>query len=221
MIARSQTSEVTKFERGGAEAVVYDLSKADCVTITVPIDSRWTSQPHWHEAHTEYLQVLQGRAFVRLGNRAGVCEPEDGVIEVPKYTVHEWHRDGEQQDPEDLIVREWTMPEDRQKEVFFRNLNSFLTEPQPSTMHQAPWILTWLERWVVPLQLFSIFRAWDNWPLVYGDDSGLLSWTVTHLVLGLCAGLGYILGLRPSYKEYVKEDLLLRAIRESGTKKTR
>jgi len=214
-IARSHTSDVKIFKRSSPEAVVYDLSKAECVTITLPITSRWTSQPHWHENHTEFLQVLQGRAFVRLGYRAGVYGPEDGVIEVPKYTVHEWHRAGGEEDLEDLIVRESTVPEDGQKEIFFRNLNSFLTEPQPSAMYQVPalvprWVRYRIESWIIPLQLFCIFRTCDNWPLFVGDDSGLISWVVTHVVLEVCSAIGLVLGLRGTYSEYVGTELLAR-----------
>ncbi|OCT49786.1 hypothetical protein CLCR_07594 [Cladophialophora carrionii] len=222
---RRQTVHLKIFERQGPEAVIYDLSDADCVTITLPAASRWTSQLHWHETHTEFLQVLQGRAFVRLGDRAGIHGPEDGVIEVPKYTVHEWHRaaDG---DRSDLIVREWTMPGDGQKEVFFRNLNSFLTEPQPSSLYDKPsviptWGARWLESWIIPLQLCCIFRSWDNWPVLIGDDSRLVIWPATHLVLGFCSSVGFVLGLRGTYDEYVDKALLLRAGTGSGGKKTR
>ncbi|KAJ9606020.1 hypothetical protein H2200_009869 [Cladophialophora chaetospira] len=224
-ISRTQTSEVKIFKRSGPEAVLYDLSQTSCVTITLPPGSRWTSQPHWHETHTEYLQILQGRAFVRLGNRTGMYEPGDGVVEVPKYTVHEWHR-AALDDQEELVVREWTVPEDGQKEAFFRNLNSFLTEPQPSGMFNTPaviprWVRSWLEKWIIPLQLFCIFRTWDNWPLFVGDDSGLFSWAITHVVLGVSSVFGFVLGLRGTYGEYVNEELLARTRGVENTKKTR
>ena len=219
---RRHTADITVFKRSGPEAVVYDLSKANCVTITLPIGSRWSSQLHWHEIHTEFLQIMQGRAFIRLGDRAGVFAPEDGVVEVPKFTVHEWHR-AEDGNGEDLVVREWTVPEDGQKEMFFRNLNSFLTEPQPSSMFNTPaiipaWVRGWVENWIIPLQLFCIFRAWDNWPLFVGDDSGMFSWTVTHMVLGVCSAIGYVLGLRGTYGDYVNEELTLRATRKDAKK---
>ncbi|KAK5275752.1 hypothetical protein LTR40_012550, partial [Exophiala xenobiotica] len=116
----------------------------DCVTITVPVGSAWTSGRHWHETHTEYLQVLQGRAFVTLGPRYQEYDSEDGAIEVPKFMVHEWRRhvwgEGEEdhQEDQDLIVREWTVPEDGKKEVFFRMLNFFLTEDHPGSLYEAP-----------------------------------------------------------------------------------
>jgi hypothetical protein len=225
-VRRTHTAATKVFVRSGPEAVVYDLSELDCVTITLPVASRWTSGPHWHESHTEYLQVLEGYAFVRLGLKAGVFGPDDGVIEVPKYTVHEWCRARE--DGKQVRVREWTKPADGQKEIFFRSLNSFLTEAQPSAMYRLPAIVpriirNWLERWIIPLQLFCIFRACDNWPLFVGDDSGLVSWVFTHILLAAASAVGAILGLKGTYEEYVSVDLRRRAARidENDTKKSR
>ena len=148
------------------------------------------------------------------------------MIEVPNYTVHEWHRAEGVEHRENLIVREWTVPEDGRKEVFFRNLNSFLMEPQPSSMYEMSGVVpglvrSWIESWIILLQLFCIFRAWDNWPLFIGDDSRMLSWIVTHLVLNICSAIGWFVGLGASYPEYVNKDLLSRATRKSSAKKTR
>lgn len=235
-IKRRQTTHIQRFDRPGPEEVTYDLSQPNCVTITLPVSSTWSSGPHWHETHTEYLQVLQGRAYVRLGDAAGEYSASDGVIEVPKYAVHEWHRaslatedhSDDIDDGGELVVREWTVPEDGQKEVFFRMLNSFLTEPRPSSLYDAPalvprWILErWMEKWIVMLQLFCIFRSWDNWPVMIGDGGGLLGWMATHVVLGFCSVAGWMLGLRGTYPEYVTEELRLRATGKSAAKlKTR
>ncbi|KIY02466.1 uncharacterized protein Z520_02605 [Fonsecaea multimorphosa CBS 102226] len=226
-IKRKETSNIKVFKRLTPATVTYDLSRADSVTITVPVASTWTSGPHWHETHTEYLQVLQGRAFVRVGDRSGVYRAEDGAIEVPRYTVHEWHRFfAGDEDQEDLIVREWTVPEDGQKEIFFRMLNSFLTEDQPSSLYTSSvwipkWVETRIEHWVVALQLFCIFDSWDNWPVLIGEDNGWVSWSVTHLVLGLSTAIGFVLGLRGTYSAYVDDELLRRATRGNGTRKTR
>ncbi|OAL39045.1 hypothetical protein AYO20_01796 [Fonsecaea nubica] len=225
-IRRQQTSNITVFRRTGPAAVTYDLSSADCVTITVPVGSTWTSGPHWHETHTEFLQILQGRAFVKLGARSGVYRAEDGAIEVPRYTVHEWHRVAGDDDGEDLVVREWTMPRDGQKEIFFRMLNSFLTEAHPSSLYTSPamiprWVTKWVEHWIVALQLFCIFDSWDNWPVLIGNDNGWLSWAVTHLVLRVASAIAFVLGLRGTYSAYVNDELLQRASQDNGPKKTR
>ncbi|EXJ90062.1 hypothetical protein A1O3_03130 [Capronia epimyces CBS 606.96] len=219
-VERQHSSQIRIFRRGGPQTVTYDLSKPAHVTITVPVSSTWTSGLHWHETHTEYLQILQGRAFVRVGDRSGHYGAEDRVIEVPKYTVHEWHRIDENEDEddgaeEDLIVREWTAPEDGQKEAFFRMLNSFLTEDHPSSLYEmstlAPtWLRRVLEGWIVTLQLLSIFRAWDNWPVLVGNNGGWVSWSVTHAVLYVCYWIGRVLGLRGVYIEYVGRELAVR-----------
>ncbi|KAI1610085.1 hypothetical protein EDD36DRAFT_445475 [Exophiala viscosa] len=219
-IKRTTTTRIQLFERTGPEAVIYDLSSPGCVTITIPPKSQWTSEAHWHETHTEYLQILHGRAVVRLGQTTGEFGPGDGVIEVPRLTVHEWHRVREGDNQEDLVVREWTVPEDGQKEVFFRMLNSFLTEERPASLYTAPrmtprWVTGWIEPWVVMMQLFAIFRACDNWPVFVGGDTntsggspGLFSWYVTHLVLSVNSWVGYVFGLRGRYREYVADGLL-------------
>lgn len=215
-IKRTKTSERRGFNRSGPTAVSYDLSRPDSVTISIPPGSLWTSEPHWHETHTEYLEILQGRAYVRLGDGAREYGSQDGVVEVPRFTVHEWHRVAGDASQQDLVVREWTAPADGQKEVFFRALNSFLTEPRPASLFEAPrflpaWVTGWMENWIVMLQLFVIFRSWDNWPVMVGDDCGLVSWLATHVVLGVCSAIGHVVGLRGLYREYVPDELAVRA----------
>jgi hypothetical protein len=166
--------------------------------------------------HTEYLQILQGRASVMLAGEIKVYEPDDGVVVVERFTVHEWRRaDGE---GEELVVREWTEPGDGQKEVFFRMLNSFLTEPRPEKMYRQlgfPLSLgeVWVEKWVVPVQLFVIFRELDNWPLLVGTTKRVdwLDWTITHAVLWFVAWAGRLLELEARYVEYLGESIVERS----------
>jgi hypothetical protein len=169
-----------------------------------------------------------------LGPRYQEYDSQDGAIEVPKSTVHEWRRvwgegEEEHQEDQDLIVREWTVPEDGKKEVFFRMLNSFLTEDHPGSLYEAPGMVprvplrvasAWIEQWIVMLQLFAIFRSCDNWPVLVGDDCDLFSRSVTHLVLAIATGIGYMLGLHGTYREYVNEDLIVRG-QEGKTEKTK
>jgi quercetin dioxygenase-like cupin family protein len=210
-VRRRNTTDIQVFEREGHEAVTYDLSQSDCVTITVPLTSQWTSGPHWHEKHTEYLHILQGRALVRLANATKEYEAGDDIIEVPKYTVHEWQRVPGDNDGQPLVVREWTDPADGQKEIFFRMLNSFLTEANPSSLFTLPFsvpglLSKWIESWVVMLQLHIIFQSCDNWPVLVGDDSGWRSWTATHLVLTTSSWMGACLGLKGIYIDYVDDE---------------
>ncbi|RVX72605.1 hypothetical protein B0A52_04001 [Exophiala mesophila] len=208
--SRRTTTEIQVFHRAGSEAVAYDLSQPHRVTITVPTGSLWTSGPHWHESHTEYLQIKQGRALVRLGPGIKEYSAQDGIIQVPRYAVHEWQRVPHSEDGEDLIVQEWTIPEDGDKEAFFRMLNSFLTEQEPQKLYHVHKVVRWMvgrwvEQWVVMLQLFAIFQAWDNYPVFLGDDSGWIGWLTTHLVLGIASMAGLLIGVRGDYPEYTGE----------------
>ncbi|KAH7039766.1 uncharacterized protein B0I36DRAFT_357160 [Microdochium trichocladiopsis] len=177
---RTSTANQKVFTRPLPNAVTYDLSTPDQATIRLPPGSTWTSGPHWHDTHTEFLQVIKGRAEVILGFRGpgargskgkgnggrdgsagagGEVEEEeededgegvtvmpavtplDGVVIIPRGTVHEWRRsrallsrspqgDGEVQheEEEELVVKEWTDPKDGQKETFFRNLNGIILD---------------------------------------------------------------------------------------------
>jgi hypothetical protein len=212
---RTRTQHLTTFTRPLPAAVTYDLSVPDQVTISVPVCSTWTSEPHWHETHTEYLQILQGRASIMLAGETKVYGPDDGVVVVERFTVHEWRRADDEEG--ELVVREWTEPGDGQKEVFFRMLNSFLTEPRPEKMYRQlglPLSLreVWVEKWVVSVQLFVIFRELDNWPVLVGTTKRVdwLNWTITHAVLWLVAWAGRFLGLEARYVEYLGESTIER-----------
>ena len=154
-----------------------------------------------------------------LGSVTKEYTAQDGIIAVPKYAVHEWRRvpgskqeNNRDQDGDDLVVHEWTVPADGDKEAFFRMLNSFLTEEDPSRLYELPWPIrgwplvgAWVEKWVVILQLFTIFWTWDNYPVfVRGGDSGWISWTVTHLILRIASWVARWVGVYGSYPEYLE-----------------
>ena len=213
-IKRTSTKHLSIFARPYPAAVSYDVSQPNAATITVPPQSTWTTGPHWHEMHTEYLQVLEGLARVRLGDKTTVYGPLDGMVEVPRFVIHEWQReakgyartDGEER--KNLVVREWTAPADGQKELFFRTLNSYLLEPEPKKLHRhfplPSFLLDWLEQHVILVQLLVIFRTLDNWP-AYNDETGSVGWRIwisTHLYLLLVAALGKLLSLGGTYEDY-------------------
>lgn len=49
-----------------------------------------------------------------LAGKIKVYGPDDSVVVVERFTVHEWRRADE---GEELVVRGWTEPGDGQKEV--------------------------------------------------------------------------------------------------------
>ncbi|KAK6200883.1 hypothetical protein LQW54_009467 [Pestalotiopsis sp. IQ-011] len=91
---RTAYASATAFTRPPPGAVVYDLGIPGQAIITLPAGSTWTSGPHWHEAHTEFLQVLEGAAEIALAGYPlmPAVTPDAGVVTVPRGVVHEWRR---------------------------------------------------------------------------------------------------------------------------------
>ncbi|KAF3059427.1 hypothetical protein GL218_05149 [Daldinia childiae] len=197
---RTRRTDQDTFTRTGSEAVTYDLSVRDQATIRVPVGSAWTSGPHWHDSHTEFLQVLAGCARVTLSGRTFCVGPADGVVTVPRGAVHEWRRadrveDGlgaaEQDsgaDMRELVVREWTEPKDGAKEMFFRNLNGIILDAAAGSDA------------LVTLELWNLFWRADNYPVTLGV--GWVGGVATRAAMGVAVVMGWVLGRRGVYKEY-------------------
>ncbi|KAJ8087723.1 hypothetical protein PM082_006560 [Marasmius tenuissimus] len=186
------------FTRPLPQAVTYDLSIPDQATITLPPQSTWTSGAHWHETHTEYLQVLCGHAEIRLGDTTlQSVGPKDGVITVPRYAVHEWKRSNLDGLEDDLVVREWTDPKDGMKEVFFRSVNGLVLDAIRDG--EGSWRMRTLE-----LELMNLFWRADNWPVVLKSQwpPWVHSWA-TRFVLWAAVLLGWILGCKGIYPKYM------------------
>lgn len=269
---RTSTAGQNIFTRPFPSAVTYDLSTPDQATIRLPPGSTWTSGPHWHDAHTEFLQVVSGRAHVVLGLSRGdgrdgagnisrskistpssgdrnnghndndaddsesssssativmhAVGPADGVVVVPRGTVHEWRRSQTQRVEEELVVKEWTDPKDGQKEGFFRNLNGIILDALASEARAhaerqqdhhynnggtgrgrgrgGGGLLSWRMR-TLDLELNNLFWRMDNWPLVLDQERGWPSWlhgAATRAVLLGSVVLGWVFGFKGVYPEY-------------------
>ncbi|KAI0882838.1 uncharacterized protein GGS22DRAFT_41611 [Annulohypoxylon maeteangense] len=203
---RTPRPSQTSFTRPAPAAVTYDLSIPDQATITVPRGSTWSSGPHWHEAHTEFLEVLAGRARVRLGGKTVRVGRGEGVVVIPRGVVHEWLRDdvvGEHEGEDigeggeedgDLIVREWTEPKDGMKEVFFRNLNGLILDAAGDKSGG------WRSGVVLEVELWNLFWRADNYPVIW--NGGWVGRVATKVVMGVAVALGWVFGWKGVYEEY-------------------
>ncbi|KAL7628022.1 hypothetical protein AAE478_002218 [Parahypoxylon ruwenzoriense] len=221
---QTRREDQTVFMRPFPAAVTYDLSSSSAsaggtTTIRVPPHSTWSSGPHWHEAHTEFLQVLAGHAHVTLGGVEMRVGPLDGVVTVPRGVVHEWRRaavggrkrgggeagqgkkigDGDDDDEGseeegELVVREWTEPRDGAKEVFFRNLNGLVLDAAGN--NGGSWLLT--------LELWNLFSRADNYPVVLESPPWRACVGVVATKALMCAAVvaGWVFGCRGVYEEY-------------------
>ncbi|KAL2072702.1 hypothetical protein VTL71DRAFT_12045 [Oculimacula yallundae] len=235
-MAPTSTTHLNVFTRPGS--VTYTLPSppysSQYTTITLPVGSKWTSGLHWHETHTEYLQILSGAALITLNNTTQIYTSSSGTITVPRYAKHEWQRASRALalgydftplsssltqsllDDEELIVREWTDPNDGQKEVFFRNLSGIIADDVERG--EGEWVLT--------PKLWKLFREVDNWPVFFEmwrvpvlgkvlermSLGRVVEWGVTHGVLGLVCLGGWVLGMKGVREEYTpkKEEIVSR-----------
>ncbi|EMT63090.1 hypothetical protein FOC4_g10013294 [Fusarium odoratissimum] len=135
---------------------------------------------HWHETHTEYLQVVQGYALVTVGDRTAIFSKDDGIITIPRYTIHQYMRadktdEGKAGKDVDLIVREWTEPGDGDKEVFFRNMISLIMDKKDGALG----------------------------PEVFGEVvQQRVRGAVTYSLMGCLVLFGRLIGCKPQYPEY-------------------
>jgi hypothetical protein len=194
---RTNNTEQTVFTRPLPDAVTYDLSTPDKATITLPVGSHWTSGPHWHATHTEYLQVLSGAAQITLeGQVLAAVTSASGPITVPRGAVHEWRRSATERLDEEVVVREWTDPADGQKEVFFRGVNGIVLDALREG--GGSWKMRTLE-----LDLMNLFWRMDNWPVVLGGWApAWMQGAATRFVLGASVLVGQVLGDKGVYAEY-------------------
>ena len=93
-----------------------DLSKSlgkhnHCI-LAIPAKSTWGPGPHWHEAYTEHIQVLKGKAKVTINGKSRIVGTNDGILTFEKYDIHDFcpaRAAGEEGDGE-VLVEEWTDP---------------------------------------------------------------------------------------------------------------
>ncbi|KAF5968443.1 Dolichyl-phosphate-mannose mannosyltransferase 2 [Fusarium coicis] len=131
---------------------------------------------HWHENHTEYLQVVQGYALVTVGDRTAVFSKDDRIITIPRYTIHQYMRadktdEGKAGKDVDLIVREWTEPGDGDKEVFFRNMISLIIDKKDGALGTMGMLLS----------VITVCWSHDNYPVFLEGTRGLWGGCATKI----------------------------------------
>ena len=91
-------------------------TKANHSFISIPPKSPWCPGAHWHEAYTEHIKVVKGRAKVTIDGKSRLVGPEDGMMTFEKLQIHDFERAdkvgkrGEDWEAEDVVIEEWTDP---------------------------------------------------------------------------------------------------------------
>lgn len=174
-----------------------DSSRMGLTQITLPEKSTWTPGPHWHEEYVEYFRVIKGRVLVKLGGVSRIVTPEDEVVRVDKFVLHEFMRadidkSDDEKDPGEVITEEWTDPADGSKHVFFRNVFSTI---QDSERYWGRWTF---------LQALYVMATYDNYIEIVPGRFSYLSTHASYLGIRFISRL---VGLRPWCEEYTPESL--------------
>ncbi|KAK3064985.1 hypothetical protein LTS18_014871 [Coniosporium uncinatum] len=194
---RTVTKDRSIFFIPGQGGITFE-PKSPFVTITFPVGFPERKGLHWHETHTEYLEVVQGIALITLGEVTETFSSADGIIVIPRFTHHEYRRADTVEAGRDgkdvgLLVREWTDPADGQKQLYFRNVMGLIEDRAGETLLSNVWTL-----W----QLFVVFSGNDNFPLllpvpaILGPLKPIVERNFTYTLLRILALLGSLVGLR-------------------------
>jgi mannose-6-phosphate isomerase-like protein (cupin superfamily) len=181
-----------------------DPSKPGRTMIIIPRGSKWRPKPHWHERYDEFFAVKKGRALYKIDGLEKVMTPQDGIQSVKVGQVHDFMRadmgiQGEGSDQEDVVIEEWTDPEDGLKQVFFRNLLGVIEDSE-----------TYWKKYT-PIQALLVMSRYDNYAQIV---PGVLSKFATHAAFAVARALAPLLNLQPWYPEYTPESL--RKVAQSG-----
>jgi hypothetical protein len=203
------------------------------VTFVLPYGSKFDSDLHWHESHTEYFSVSQGVMRVTLEVDSGklvttFIGPNSGVVEVPKNRRHrlrrgdqgiEWKRlKGNLSWMDEAEFREGGKITDEDWEAEARGQE--WTSPQDGRKEaffrnlagvvgekRKGGIWTVWENVLVLMGVLVVFREFDNWPAFLGGRWRILEWILSHTVLWVVGVLGGLLGLKGEYEEYTPVEL--------------
>ena len=199
----------------------------------MPSGSTFSTGRHWHDDHVEHIIVKRGAVLLTIGNQSKVVTSEDPVnndgamVEIPckkRHEVMRWDRlglKGHQKDvqdafkgsaraeeldrlsAEDMVLEEWTSPNDRMKELFLRQLLSAIMEPRQG-FYTA----------IKPLHILNIMAHLDSRQVLVdlgaeGSEGwkGKIEEVISSFVLRTASALGLPCGLWPVTPEYTPEDL--------------
>ncbi|KAK0654735.1 hypothetical protein B0T16DRAFT_320519 [Cercophora newfieldiana] len=159
---------------------------------------------HWHETHTEYLQMIQGCALITVGDQTAVFTNDSGVVAIPRHTVHEVMRadsveEGKHCKDVELVIYEWADPSDGDKDIFFRNLLGLMKDSRRTLLRTVS----------LGISMVVLSGAHDNYPVFWGgpkfvgrNGQSIIVRGVTYALMKLIGAVGWVVGRQPEYDGY-------------------
>ncbi|KAG5964857.1 hypothetical protein E4U56_002039 [Claviceps arundinis] len=210
------TSNPNILTRDLPHGITYDLRPPNHILVSLPPSSTWSSGLHWHEAHTEYLKVLQGSIRLRIGSRRRIVSasathhPE---IRIDKFVPHEWARADPGGSHPVVVLERWDPP-DGEETLLCRNVNGVRLEGmrQRGRMRKERWGLlarlllrVWIELRVMVmcarLDCIPVYVDLGSWPrlrgvhVLSGQRLAMVDWVLSHVILTVAALMGWVMGM--------------------------
>jgi hypothetical protein len=196
MAPSTEVIEITMDGSAGGMEITHPRDDQRSVVLIIMHGTAAKTGLHWHEQKTEYLQILQGRARVRIANDVAIFTPDDGIITIPRFVIHEYGRADKgsisSSDP-DLRVKEWVDPPDGSKEIFFRNIMGVINDRQGGVFGSIKMLLA----------VFTVMKEHDNYP-VFVNGPGWLRRNATYAVLNAVSFFGRCCGFKGTNERYAK-----------------
>lgn len=178
----------------GAMEIAQPRDDQQSVVLVMKHGIAATTGLHWHEEKKEYIQILQGRARVRVGNDTAIFTPEDPPITIPRFVMHEYGRADlgaiDSTDP-DLRVKEWVSRPDGSKEVFFRNIMGLINDREDNFRGNLKLLLA----------IFTLMNEHDNYPVILSGPVWLRK-GLTYTMLRCVSFVGRLCGFQGTYEKY-------------------
>lgn len=233
MPSLTRTTHLSTFTTPPPGAASHSFDTPSKTHLTVPVGSAWTPGRHWHNNHTEHFKVLSGAILVTINNNSFVVTGASPTLTIPRKARHELMRwdcpgrkghqnvaqeafrkemlaKGQSKELEKLRAQqveaeEWTTPTDGEKEVFFRNLLSVISEPRKGILGE---MLRFIHIVIIYQDLDTRMVILDMGSEDGNGWRGMVEEMMWWVVLGVAGLIGGVLGLKPVSEAYTPDRLI-------------
>ncbi|KAF8582003.1 hypothetical protein K439DRAFT_1635684 [Ramaria rubella] len=154
--------------------------------------------PHFHITHDELFNIEEGEIYITQNGIKTKHDASSGEIVIPRGTVHAIYAQAPPDKP--IIAWESTNPQDPEKELMFRVMNSVLLD-SPRFRDTGRLGVRDI------LQVNLTFYTYDTRICLLPIWTGKLGRKLDAVVDGILAWMAIALGYQPMYPEYATQEL--------------
>ena len=214
MATLTGTTHISTFTFPRPGIASLSLSESDDINVAVPAGSEWSAGPNWHNEHAEKWRVLSGALLVSINNKSFIVTGGSPWVTIPpkaRHDVMRWDcpgrtghqsaaqeafrkemlangqsRELERLSAQEVHAQQSNSPADCEKEIFFRNMLSAISEPRNGIWGE---ILRFIHTVI-------IYKGLDSKMVILDMSSGGTGWRamVEEMVWWLVAGMANLVG---------------------------